>query len=242
MLLNELEDFKKGLESLKARKGGNNNSSECDDILLYEPEILKDKEYLDVAIFFAAYRSGFFPMFHNEGVNEVLWHNPPHRAIFDLTNPPKMPKSVKKSAEKFGYEVKFDTNFECVIKNCANRTTTWLIKQMADIYIELYYLGFAHCVEVYSANQLVGGLYGVSIGCAFFGESMFHKKTDASKFAFYKLVDRLLEKKFTLLDSQYLNDFTQSLGAFEISEEEFHKKLKDAISRPAFFCERERIS
>lgn len=185
-------------------------------------------EYLEPNFIIDAYSKGYFPMYE-EQYNAVLWHCPDPRAVIDINNPKPMSRSLKRNIAKFEYEVGFDTQFENVMRKCADREETWIVEKMIDSYSQLHKLGFAHSVETYYEGELVGGLYGLTIGGAFFGESMFSTKTDASKFAFYKLIENLKEKEFILLDSQYINDFTESLGAIEIPLNIFKKTLAKAI-------------
>lgn len=189
---------------------------------------IEGTEYLEPNFIIDAYSKGYFPMYE-ELYNAVLWHCPDPRAVIDINNPKQMSRSLKRNITKFEYEVKYDTQFETVMRKCADRDETWIIEKMVGAYTELHRLGFAHSVETYYEGQLVGGLYGLTIGGAFFGESMFSTKTDASKFAFYKLIENLKEKEFILLDSQYINDFTESLGATEIPLINFKKTLAKAI-------------
>ena len=161
--------------------------------------------------------------------NEIYWHFPDPRAIFDIYNVP-IPRSVRKLYNSGKYYYKIDRAFPEVINYCASRFTTWINQEIIDVYCELHNLGFAHSVEVYNTNnQLVGGLYGVAIGGAFFGESMFNTEPNTAKLAFVKLIEILKHNKFILLDSQYINDFTAQLGAIEITAEDYLKILKIAI-------------
>lgn len=189
---------------------------------------IEGTEYLEPNFIIDAYSKGYFPMYE-ELYNAVLWHCPDPRAVIDIYNPKPMSRSLKRNIVKFEYEVGYDTQFENVMRKCADREETWIIEKMVGAYTELHRLGFAHSIETYFEGELVGGLYGLTIGGAFFGESMFSTKTDASKFAFNKLIENLREKEFILLDSQYINDFTQSLGAVEIPLNNFKRTLAKAI-------------
>lgn len=174
-----------------------------------------------------AYRQGFFPMAETSD-GDIYWHFPERRAIFPIYEI-KVPRSIKQIQKKNLYTYKIDANFELVIENCANRTETWINDQIIDVYINLFYLGYAHSVEVYRKDNLVGGLYGVAIGGAFFGESMFNLESNTAKLAFYKLIEILQKNHFSLLDSQYLNPFTHLLGAIEVSKEMYMQMLNDAM-------------
>jgi leucyl/phenylalanyl-tRNA---protein transferase len=132
------------------------------------------------------------------------------------------------------FEIAFNKNFKEVMKNCAlprfEDDETWISQDIIDSYHNLHKLGFAHSVEVYKQEILVGGLYGVSVGSAFFGESMFHKVPNASKVAFHYLMENLKQRNFKLLDTQFINDNVKRFGAIEIPKRQFMKILKDSIS------------
>jgi len=178
-------------------------------------------------VLLSAYRQGYFPM--AEGKNErVYWHFPKFRAVFDIEN--TLPgKNIRKLINKKIYICKVNNNFESVITQCANRDDTWISPEIIESYTIMHRLGFAHSVETYYLGELVGGLYGVAIGGAFFGESMFNTVDNSAKAAFYFLIDRLRERGFKLLDSQYINYFTQQLGAYEISHLEYLNNLDEAL-------------
>lgn len=175
-----------------------------------------------------AYKQGYFPMAESKE-GEIYWHCPDPRAIIPLSNPNK-PRSLKQSEKKYGFKYSVDTDFESVIRKCSDREDTWISEEIIISYLQLHELGFAHSVETYSNDKLVGGLYGVAIGGAFFGESMFNNITDAAKGAFYYLVKRLKQKKFLLLDTQYINPFTEQLGAIEIPYSDYLKILIKATN------------
>jgi leucyl/phenylalanyl-tRNA--protein transferase len=142
---------------------------------------------------------------------------------------------LKQAIRKENFTFRIDSAFEDVIVNCSQRADTWINEEIIFAYTSLYNLGYAHSVETYKNEDLVGGLYGVSIGGAFFGESMFSSVSNASKAAFYHLVDHLKNKKFILLDSQYLNDHTASLGAIEIRKIQYLNMLNIAVNLPVSF-------
>ena len=179
----------------------------------------------------AAYVNGIFPWF-SEG-NPILWWSPDPRTVLMLSDF-KVSKSLKQSIKKNSYEIKFDTNFSEVIKQCAiverkHEDGTWITKKMIKAYTELHKLGFAHSVETYFEGKLVGGLYGISLGKAFFGESMFHLKTDASKAAIYCLVEKLKQWDFNFIDAQVRTEHLISLGAKEISREIYLELLENSM-------------
>lgn len=175
-----------------------------------------------------AYLQGYFPMAEGDS-SEIYWHSPNPRAIIPLDNP-KMPKSLRKSIRKNGYSFTIDENFEFVIRACAEREETWISEEIIENYCELNSWGVAHSIETWVGDDIVGGLYGISLGSAFFGESMFNLKSDAAKGAFFFLIEYLQGKDFTLLDSQYINHFTEQLGAVEISKKDYYKLLKVALA------------
>lgn len=171
-----------------------------------------------------AYMCGIFPWPHKD--YPLLWFSPKTRALLYPKNL-KISRSFKKSIKK--YEVRFDTNFKAVIKNCATikrgDNDTWIDKEMISSYVELFKLGYAHSVETYFEGELIGGLYGVSIGNLFCGESMFSKRSDASKVALYELC-KLYEKFDGIIDAQIQNDHLKSLGVIEVSRDEYLKILE----------------
>lgn len=185
-------------------------------------------EILDVYTLLSAYSAGVFPMALPEEGNAIYWFEPKQRGIMPLDGF-KLSKTLKKKIEQQTFEVRLNHDFEAVIKACADRAETWISDEIMELYVQLHHMGFAHSIECYQNNQLVGGLYGVAIKKAFFGESMFHRVTDASKVAFYYLVEWLNENNFLLLDMQYLTPHLQSLGGIEISKAEYLKRLKKAL-------------
>jgi len=190
------------------------------------------KELLD------CYRRGVFPMADSRDDPRVFLLDPAERGIIPLDNL-HISRSLAKFMRKMDYAVTFDTAFGDVIVKCAeaapDRENTWINDGIEYLYGRLHTMGNAHSVEVWQNTKLVGGLYGVSIGGAFFGESMFSRATNASKVALVKLVERLNEKGFTLLDTQFITDHLKSLGAIEISRNDYHILLKDALEIQAQF-------
>ena len=178
-----------------------------------------------------AYRKGIFPWYSKD--DPILWWSPNPRVILELDDF-KIRKSLKKRIKNGGFIVKFDTAFNQVIKNCSSikrfdQDESWILPEMIELYTLLYKQGYAHSIETYKDDELVGGLYGVSIGKVFFGESMFSKVSDASKIAFAFLVDKLKEMEFHFIDAQVKTDHLLSLGAKEISREHFLNILNTAI-------------
>ncbi len=171
-------------------------------------------------------------MAHDDG--QLYWHDPDPRAVFPLER--LIPNArLRTFIHSHGYQNTVDERFEAVMRGCADRTSTWITEEMIQVYTELHRLGFAHSVETWKDGELIGGIYGISIGAAFFGESMFSRKTNASKAAFYHLATHLRQKAFTIFDSQYINDHTRLLGAVEITRDKFGLLLADAIASNTHF-------
>ncbi len=194
-----------------------------------EPEI----DELSPEFLLMAYAGGYFPM-ADEMNGEIRWYSPDPRGIFELDKI-KISRSLRQVLKKNIFETRFDTAFADVIRMCSRRSQTWISEAIIEAYERLFSLGFAHSVETYCDNMLVGGLYGVSLGGAFFGESMFSLKRDASKVALVALVERLFIQGFTLLDTQFLTPHLSSLGAIEISREEYLQRLRDSLEKRCVF-------
>jgi leucyl/phenylalanyl-tRNA--protein transferase len=183
------------------------------------------------------YSLGIFPWFKEN--DPILWWSPNPRFVLDI-NEFKIPKSLQRTIKKNCFEIKFDTNFKQVIENCANikreaQEGTWITNSMINAYCELHDVGFAHSFESYYDDELVGGGYGVVIGDIFCGESMFSKKSDASKVAFVELVKRLKCNGFRFIDSQIYTKHLASFGAKEISRDEYLSLVKNALNNPKLF-------
>ncbi|WP_029521759.1 leucyl/phenylalanyl-tRNA--protein transferase [Persephonella sp. KM09-Lau-8] len=183
-----------------------------------------------------AYSLGIFPWYSED--EPILWWSPDPRMVL-FPDELKISRSLKKVLKNKGFEVRFNTAFEDVIKNCATvkrkgQDGTWLTPEMIEAYIKLHKLGFAHSVETYLDGKLVGGLYGVAIGGVFFGESMFHKVSDASKVAFVHLVRRLKEKGFDIIDCQQSTPHMARFGAREIPRKEFLDIISKSIHKKIF--------
>ncbi|WP_034387013.1 leucyl/phenylalanyl-tRNA--protein transferase [Hellea balneolensis] len=184
------------------------------------------------------YRRGVFPMADNRDDPNVYLLDPDHRGIIPLDKL-HVSKSLKKFIRNMSFSVTFDKAFPQVIEKCAEaapgRENTWINDGIEFLYGRLHDMGNAHSVEVWQDNILVGGLYGVSIGGAFFGESMFSRATNASKIALVYLVERLLQGGYILLDTQFITDHLRTMGAIEISRMEYHALLTDALLVKASF-------
>lgn len=183
-------------------------------------------------ILIQAYSSGAFPMADPEEDNQIYWHTPQMRGVIPLDDRFKVSKNLKRLYKRDKFDLYINRNFDQVIDYCRSlrEDETWISDEILDAYKQLHEGGFAHSFEVYEKGKLVGGLYGVSIGKAFFGESMFHLVTDASKIALVFLVEFLREHNFLLLDTQYLNPHIAQFGAYEITHQEYIKLLRRAIA------------
>ena len=185
-----------------------------------------------------AYKKGVFP-WYSEG-QPILWFSPDPRMIF-YPKDFKQSKSLKKLINSEKFQVRVDINFDEVIHRCAKverkfQSGTWITKDMIAAYINLHDLGYAHSFETYLDGKLVGGLYGLSLGGAFFGESMFHSETDASKVAFAHLVDFCLKVDFDFIDSQVSTDHMQRMGGVEISRSKFLQILQKSLEKKTLKC------
>lgn len=183
-----------------------------------------------------AYLNGFFPMADANG--EISWYAPDPRAIIPLENY-KPSKSLRPILNRGQFDIRVNQDFREVMNQCAKprfeNDETWISDEIINVYCQLNTLGFAHSVEAYEDNKLVGGLYGVSIGAVFFGESMFHLVSNASKVAFHYLIEILKKRGFTLLDTQFINDNVLRYGAIEIPKDSYEAKLEEAISKKMTF-------
>ena len=192
---------------------------------------------LEPGTLLGAYRAGIFPMpVAADGEELLAWWSPDPRGILPLDGL-RVGRSLRRSCRRF--EVRVDTAFEAVIDGCADpdRTGRWITPSIRDAYVGLHRLGWAHSVEAWDGDGLAGGLYGVAIGGLFAGESMFSRRTDASKVALVALVDRLRQGGATLLDVQWVTPHLASLGAVEVDRAEYLRRLATAIAQPlpAFF-------
>jgi leucyl/phenylalanyl-tRNA--protein transferase len=188
---------------------------------------------LEPDVLLSAYRQGVFPMYE-EG-EPVCWWSPDPRAVFDLDRL-HVSRRLARTIRSGKFVVTFDQAFVGVMRGCAARGEgTWVTSDMVQAYHRLHELGHAHSVEVWQRGELVGGVYGVSIGGLFAGESMFHRVSDASKVALVHLFERLRERGFVLFDTQIINDHTRGLGAYTISRSEYLARLRDAVSIPVTF-------
>jgi leucyl/phenylalanyl-tRNA--protein transferase len=179
------------------------------------------------------YAQGAFPM-ADEKTGIINWYLPEKRTVIPLDNY-NTPRSLKKVIKESGFNFKIDDDFLSVVKNCANRKPTWISDELIEAYLQLEKLGYVHTVETWQKGKLVGGLYGIAIRGAFFGESMFSKVSQASKAALIKLIEHLNQKQFTLLDVQYMTPHLKMFGAVEISFEEYEELLVKAYKKEIKF-------
>jgi leucyl/phenylalanyl-tRNA---protein transferase len=181
-----------------------------------------------------AYRHGIFPM-ADEQSDEVRWFRPDPRAIIPLDGL-HVSRSLARTIRRAIFEIRIDTDFEGVMRGCADRREgSWISERFIEVYRALHQGGKAHSVEAWSEGRLAGGTYGVALGGAFMAESMFHRVTDASKVALAALVARLRERSFALLDVQYVTPHLESLGAVEITRREYERRLESALKLPRRF-------
>lgn len=194
-----------------------------------EPE----DSHLTTDLLLEAYSQGYFPMGDEEGW--IHWHSPDPRAVFPLEAIAPNARFLR-FMRTSGMRCTTDAAFEAVMRHCSTaHGETWITDDMITAYARLHRLGHAHSVETWAGRKLVGGIYGVSMGSAFFGESMFSLVANASKAAFHHLVKHLRQRNYTLFDTQYINDHTASLGAVEIPLEQFKVKLASALNSPDLF-------
>jgi leucyl/phenylalanyl-tRNA--protein transferase len=185
-----------------------------------------------------AYACGIFPMAESAEDPALYWIEPPLRGILPLTAV-HVPRRLARTVRQGVFEVRVDTDFEGVIAGCAasrpGRRTTWINPKIRSLYRELYHTGYCHTVETWMGGRLVGGLYGVALNGAFFGESMFSYERDASKVALIYLCARLVAGGFSLLDTQFVTDHLKQFGALEIARSQFHVLLERALAHRADF-------
>jgi leucyl/phenylalanyl-tRNA--protein transferase len=175
-----------------------------------------------------AYSSGLFPMAMESG--QIGWFSPDPRGIIPLDDAFHIPHGLKRALKKKPFEIRINHAFREVMLGCAERESTWISQAILESYCLLHRMGHAHSMETWQDGHLVGGLYGVSIHGVFFGESMFSRVTDASKVALVALVERLRERRFTLLDTQWTTEHLKTFGATDIPRSQYLKRLRHALS------------
>jgi len=196
----------------------------------------KKEPALDPNFLLVAYSNGYFPMATSRH-GHIEWFSPDPRAIIPLDKF-KISRSLKQKVHKKFFEIRIDTAFESVMRACASREDTWISEEIISVYTELHRRGFAHSVETWHDGKLVGGLYGVAIRGAFFGESMFSRMTDASKVALVHLVERMKQRSLTLLDTQYMTEHLRVFGTIEIPRSSYLQLLSRALDVHTTFVEK----
>ncbi|MCK8782565.1 leucyl/phenylalanyl-tRNA--protein transferase [Rhizobium sp. NTR19] len=194
----------------------------------YYPAITPD-------ILLRAYSIGLFPMAESADDPEIFWVEPEVRGILPLDSF-HVSKSLARTVRRRPFDIRFDTAFDEVIAACAepvpDRPSTWINSTIRRLYGNLHKMGHAHSVEAFEGDELVGGLYGVSLGAAFFGESMFSRRTNASKICLVHLVERLKAHGFILLDTQFTTEHLKTFGAIDIAKDDYLKLLREAVDLP----------
>jgi leucyl/phenylalanyl-tRNA--protein transferase len=180
------------------------------------------------------YSVGIFPMSEGRDDPEIFWVDPRRRGVFPIDGF-HISRSLRRAMQRSDWTITIDQDFEGVLDGCADREDTWINTEIRTLYGGLYARQQAHSLEVWEGSELVGGVYGVVLGSAFFGESMFSRRTNASKIALACLIDRLRQGGFTLFDTQFITDHLASLGAIEISRAQYHAELSSAKARNASF-------
>jgi len=191
-------------------------------------------EQLTPRLLLSAYASGVFPMAESADSDEIFWFNPEKRGVMPLDGF-HVSRSLRKAMRAKKLKITANQCFSDVMSACANREETWINPEITALYTELHEVGHAHSIEVWMGSDLIGGLYGVSLGAAFFGESMFSRQNNGSKMALVGLLARLNLGGFKLLDMQFLTPHLASLGGIEISQEDYQNQLEAALVLKADF-------
>lgn len=193
-------------------------------MILYRENRLVER--IPPEVLLSAYIEGVFPMSEN---GEIFWFSPKMRGIIPLDERFHIPKGLQRALRKRPFEIRYDTAFREVVEGCSEREETWIDPVIMDSYVELFERGFAHSVECWDEEGLQGGLYGVRIDRVFFGESMFSRKTDASKIALVRLVEWLRDEGVVLLDTQWMTDHLRTFGGYEVPAVIYRGMLAEAI-------------
>ena len=204
---------------------------------MHRPNVSLDPETL-----LSAYAQGAFPMADRHGV--IRWFTADPRGVFPLDHRFRVPRTLRQIVRQGKFELRINHDFEATMRACKDVSRgdrdggggTWISDELVAAYVRLHDLGFAHSVECWHGNQLAGGLYGVSLGGAFFGESMFHTKTNASKVALVHLVDRLRQRGYELLDTQASTAHLRQFGCIEMPAGEYLKRLRKALGKKCVFA------
>lgn len=185
-------------------------------------------------ILLRGYAMGIFPMAEGRAEAEIHWVDPQRRGVFPLDHF-HISHSLARHILRCGWQIRVNSDFAGVVAGCADRPETWINAEITALYLALHHAGFAHSLEVWDGTELIGGVYGVTLGAAFFGESMFSRRTNASKTALAYLIHRLRAGRFLLFDTQFLTPHLASLGAVEISRAVYHRRLETAVQAQASF-------
>ena len=194
--------------------------------------ILKPSAIIPPQTLLEAYRQGIFPMADEYGA--VNWYEANPRAVLEVDGF-HIPHDLKRVLNRNDFEVRIDVGFEQVMRACARRTPTWISEEIIGSYVALHHLGYAHSVEAWQNGRLAGGLYGVALGAAFFGESMFHRISNASKIALVHLARHLENQGFELHDAQVMTPTLKLFGARNVPREEYMRRLKSALKKKVSF-------
>ncbi|MCV2870811.1 leucyl/phenylalanyl-tRNA--protein transferase [Defluviimonas sp. WL0050] len=186
-------------------------------------------------VMLSGYAHGIFPMADGRDSEDLHWVDPRLRGVIPLDGF-HVSRSLRRAILRKDYSIRIDSAFSAVIRACADREETWINAPLFDLYDRLHDMGHAHSLEVWQQGELTGGVFGITLGAAYFGESMFSRRTNASKIALAYLVDRLRQGGFTLFDTQFLTPHLSSLGGIEIPRAEYRARLADALEREADYC------
>ena len=196
---------------------------------------VRDRHAITPEILLRAYAAGMFPMAESADDPDVFWVQPRTRDVIPLDHF-HVSRSLAKTVRQKPFDIRVNTAFDQVMEHCAEATdtrpSTWINPLILSLYKELHRMGYTHSVEAWEGEELVGGLYGVSLGSAFFGESMFSRRTDASKICLVHLVERLRARKFSLLDTQFTTDHLKTFGAIDIPRKDYERLLEEAMKSP----------
>jgi len=182
----------------------------------------------------SAYAGGIFPMAEHRADTDLFWVDPRMRGVLPLDGF-HISRSLAKRMRSSGFKISYNTDFAGVLDGCSDRNETWINDMLAQLYVQLHRARMAHSIEIWQDGRLVGGVFGIALGGAFFGESMFSHARDASKVALAYLVDRLREGGFALFDTQFITPHLASLGALEIPRDDYRKRLDEALGLDAHF-------
>ena len=189
---------------------------------------------LSPALLLRAYSAGVFPMADSAEADTVFWVDPKFRGVLPLDRF-HVSRSLRKTVRRAPFDIKIDYAYPAVLDGCSDRGSTWINAEIRSLYLQLYDLGHAHSIEAWVGEELVGGLYGVQIGAAFFGESMFSRAADASKVTLVHLIARLRTGGFRLLDTQFVTEHLATFGAVEVPRTRYHAMLEGSVSNRADF-------